>query len=132
MSSIITSFGSATTDGGVVTDLAIDVEVIDPDVDQTLSWRAYIDRSAAPFDLDTLAPSTDLTGRERRHLTFHPPLAPLQTLPASCHRIQLFVSSQFMGGLGTTPVETNDVASATWWVAVPPNTSTPIETSTCP
>ncbi len=123
------------SEAGVVplTSIDLGVSVYDPDVDQTLQWRAYIDNNL--FRGDDLGPSTTVTGRDRRTLTFPVSTAPLFDLATTggCHRIDLFVSGGFSGSpTGHTPREAGDIASVTWWVASRADNTSPVDMTRCP
>jgi hypothetical protein len=124
---IVQLTGDATPvgDAGMLPQFTLDVVVVEADVALPLSWRAYVDDVASPFDLGTLLPlSTTSMTRDHRPLMVPVPSALLATgTTASCHRVQLFVSHGFMDGLGHTPVVADDVAIATWWVLHRPDTS---------
>ncbi len=119
-------------DAGVppMTTLTLEVEVFDADVDQRLSWIAYIDDdNGAPCTgcSGDLAP----TGNVRRTLTANIPLATITAVDPSCHRVDLYVSSSFMPGLHQ-PRQTGDVDVATWWIRVQSDAGDNLQMSTCP
>lgn len=121
----------STGDAGVATSLTLGVQVYDPDVDQALSWRAFVDSNVCCGG--DVPRSTATTGRERRALTFPVPTGTLDLTTTACHRIDLYVTGAFDGNpLSHTPREANDIASATWWVAVQPPTMSSPAMSDCP
>lgn len=113
-----------------MTTLTLEVEVFDADVDQRLSWIAYIDDdNGAPCTgcSGDLAP----TGNVRRTLTANIPLATITAVDPSCHRVDLYVSSSFMPGLHQ-PRQTGDLDVATWWIRVQSDAGDNLQMSTCP
>jgi hypothetical protein len=96
--------------------LMLAVSVYDPDVDQRLAWRAFVDGSLAGGN-DLLA----VTGMDRQHRTLSFPIGTgTGSLLAihGCHRIDLFVAGSFSGSpIGHTPSVPGDIDSVTWWVS---------------
>lgn len=125
------------------TDTALDefvVEVRDPDVDEELEYRVFIDprpdRTSDTRGTIPVIPRNAGVSRTTRRLSFdlQPFLSRLQgATPAtgSCHRIELRVSSRFQGDL-PLPVSDGDLATATWWVATQPSPSGPVDMTACP
>ena len=122
-------------DGGVEGQLIpplLQVVVRDADVDQDLSYLVFIDdRATGPDDFgDVLT-----TGEPTRRLDIVLPLANL--MARGCHRVELFVSSQFGCFPMCTgrPDEPGDVGTAVWWVTTRPilgDTSVVDMTTNCP
>jgi hypothetical protein len=125
-----------TADGGTTpTSLDLDVVVFDADIDQTLHYAALLDESSSPCSgcNGDLAPSTFMTGRERRALRVTIPVNQLMTTTADCHRITLIVTGAFESGSATPRDPIGDTATATWWVVVQPNLTDVVDMSTlCP
>jgi hypothetical protein len=114
------------------------VEVRDPDVDEVLEYRVFIDRQPDRIsDVSGTIPVIDRAAgvsRTTRRLEF-----PLQGVrsrllsnPAGgCHRIELFVSGRFQSEL-PLPAREGDLATAVWWVATEPAGGGDVEMTLCP
>jgi hypothetical protein len=97
----------------------LDVQVRDPNLNQRLRYRLFIDYqrgeiSPRIIDERPIPPSMELVRTERIEV----PIRPYLNSPG-CHRIELFVSSGFQpaGPTARLPVTDGDLATATWWVA---------------
>lgn len=126
-------------DGGSITGLRFDVEVRDPDVDQQLFYKVFVDYQegvgAGPILTDLVPPEPLTTeDRGRRALSFTVPIASVRA--AACHRIELLVSSRFERAgsdtAGRDPVEDGDLGTATWWVATQATEAERVDMATCP
>jgi hypothetical protein len=111
-----------------------EVEVRDPDVDETLVYLVYVDFVAAAGltadDSGTLPPIDRAAGtdRTRRRLTFQ---FPPRLVTPGCHRLELFVSGDFR--LQTRdPLRAGDLGTAVWWVASQSTSSTEVNMVACP
>jgi hypothetical protein len=123
-------------DAGVGTpEVSVDVTVLDPDVDQRLEWRVYVNYELGtinelPRRDETLPPTQ---GRDlARPLGFT--LRGFELDPApSCNRVELFVAPRF-GALNLQPRDDasagDDFAVATWWVARPTE-GLPLDVALC-
>ena len=120
--------------GAVSTATPIVVEVRDPDVDQELAYKVYVDYNASdprpPNRSDFLpalarSPGVD---RTRRRLEF--PL-PTGLTTVGCHRIELVVSSGFRPDT-REPLREGDLATAVWWVATEPMGGGLVDMVSCP
>jgi len=111
---------------------SFEVVVFDADVDQSLQFQVLVDRAPCRTCASmngVLAPSSSLTDRVHRTLTFTVAGTLLGT--DHCHSVQLLVSGQFVAGL-QDPLETGDVASATWWILSHETTTTMVDMVRCP
>lgn len=100
-------------DGGTP-EVNLEVIVRDPNVDQTLQYRIFVNRPVTytgSGDFDGLIMGSGTLDRTFRYAI---PLSYLG-LSESCKKVELLVSSQFAHG--RTPVTTADIASITWFFA---------------
>jgi hypothetical protein len=119
---------SATADAGTgsPTNPVFAFNVFDPDVEQALQFKVFIDLSPVAA-VESTIPST---GHDRRAASFTINTADLGGRNG-CHRVQLFVSNQFMFG-SVQPVQDHDVATATWWIQWQPDSAgTGVEMGEC-
>jgi hypothetical protein len=109
-------------DGGTQTATVIELnlEVRDPNVDQRLEYRLFVDFDPMMPRIDVIQPipaaSPLAEDRLTRRVEIPVPITQLDSR-RRCHRIEVLVSSAFEGGEVRTPIEPGDVATATWWVA---------------
>ena len=103
-------------------ELALEVIVRDPNVDQLLRWGLFIDSPPAIADGEIPA-----TGELRRDLRISVDKNSL--LDNGCHRIELLVSTDF-GLLG--PEDPDDVGTGTWWVATVTMDDPTFDPNSCP
>ena len=114
------------SDGGVTRPpITLEVIVADPDIDQRLRANLRIDANRLT-SLPDIMPSTATMNRDRRTERFYVEL--MQLDPTRCHRVDLFVSSDFQGGSNPPrAVEALDLAQATWWIQL----QTGVDMATC-
>lgn len=101
-------------------ELPLQVNVRDPNIDQTLEFRIFVDSPTPPgndFPID--AGFVDPTGEVSRPRTFTVSYDEL-TPAGVCHKIELVVSGAFVPGFiePRRPVEDGDVDDLTWWIRV--------------
>ncbi|WP_236518724.1 hypothetical protein [Sandaracinus amylolyticus] len=103
-------------DGGTTTleRIPLRIDVRDPNVEQRLEYRLYIDFDSEAPMLTGNAPIPPNPPSLRRELEIFVPRTFLE--PEGCHRIEVVVSSAFAGPIGRAPQTQGDVATATWWV----------------
>lgn len=100
-------------------ELPLDVVVRDPNVDETLEYRIFLDSPTPPgndfpFDQGEVLPQGGLV---ERPTTFMVPYTALA--PGECHKIELFVVGSFASNVEPRrPVQEGDVDNVTWWVEV--------------
>ena len=110
-------------------EMPLEVIIRDPNLDQTLEYRMFLDSPPAPdvpFNDGEVPPS----GFVERPTVLFVPYALL--LPAGrCHRIELVVVGKFQGFVeARRPVEEGDFDDATWWVEVT-DTDNPVIVEQC-
>jgi hypothetical protein len=124
------------SDGGTTTATSTTFlfNVYDLDVDQPLQFKVFVDGSMTPTVEQTIPISRETTGRERRTaIRFDLPHLPFGST-AACHRVDLFVSSQFMFSSLSPhdPVLPHDIATVTWWIDWQPDPAgQPVELRSC-
>ncbi|MFW2390655.1 MAG: hypothetical protein ACN4G0_20140 [Polyangiales bacterium] len=108
-------------------EMPLEVIVRDPNLDQTLVYRMFLDSPPAPdipFTADEITPSGFV---ERPTVLF----VPYDRLTAGeCHRIELVVTGQFANFVTRRPEEEGDFDDATWWVEVV-DADNPVITEDC-
>lgn len=112
-------------DAGSITTLFIEVEVRDPDVDQDLQYKVFVDyqRGVAgqgPIIGELLPPRSSMDpDRRSRPVTLPVPVGAVRE--PGCHRIELLVSERFQSpsaeATGREPLAEGDLGTAVWWVA---------------
>lgn len=132
----ILTIGGGVTDAGVGGDLPdFRATVRDPNVDETLFWRAYVNYAPNgpnedPVDQGTLAPAVDRSAL--RAVTFEVGDFDLD-MPPSCNRVELFVAPSF-GAPDLQPPDDPEIddnfAVATYWVLFPSETE-PVDGALC-
>jgi hypothetical protein len=106
-------------DAGETSSLAFDVIVRDPNVNQRLDARVYVDQPAglpAPPPIQA-GPPVAANGRVERPYTFV--LGRALFADDRCHKVELVVASEFVGN--RTPADPGEFATAVWWVAPAPS-----------
>lgn len=103
-------------DSGETTEMPLQTIIRDPNLDQTLDFRMFLDSPPAPevpFNDGEILPS----GFVERPFVF---FVPYDLLPAGeCHRIELVVVGEFDSLVELRrPAEEGDFDDATWWVRV--------------
>lgn len=100
-------------------EVPLEVIVRDPNVDQTLEYRVFLDSTnppasaELPIDQGTLPPTGDVE-RPRTFTVSHDLLA-----PGVCHKIEIVVVGSFFGFVEPRrPAQPGDVDNATWWIEV--------------
>lgn len=99
-------------------ELFLEVIIRDPNLDQTLEFRVFLDAPpppAAEFPIqEGIIESTGLLERPR---TFGIPYT--QLAPGECHKIELVVVGEFASIVESRrPVEPGDFDQVTWWIEV--------------
>lgn len=124
--------GQLDLDAPVATqELPLEVIVRDPNVDQTLEYRIFIDSPTPPGN----DPFTDQgvilpTGDVERPRTFTVPYDQL-TPAGECHKIELIVVGAFASQVEPRrPVQEGDFDARTWWIEVT-DTDNPVITLEC-
>jgi len=111
-------------------EMLLQVIIRDPNFDQTLEYRAFLDSpppptSETPIDFGTV----DSTGFLERPRTF--PISYESLAPGECHKIELVVVGKFESFVEPRrPVEEGDIDQVTWWVEVT-DTDNPVITVEC-
>lgn len=114
-----------------VPELPLDVIVRDPNVDQTLEYRIFLDSppppaTEIPIDDGFVEPQG---GSVERPQTFTVPYSSLA--PGECHKIELVVVGNFASFVEPRrPVEEGDFDDRTWWIEVT-DTDNPVITVEC-
>jgi hypothetical protein len=100
-------------------EVPLEVIVRDPNIDQTLEYRIFLDSTnppasaEVPIDQGTLPP----TGDVERPRTFT--VSYDQLPPGVCHKIELVVVGSFAGFVEPRrPTQPGDVDNVTWWIEV--------------
>ena len=110
-----------------VPELPLEVVVRDPNVDQTLEYRLFLDSptppgTEIPIDDGTIEP-TGATERERVFTVPYDALA-----PGECHKIELTIVGSFASFVQPRlPEEEGDIDNRTWWIEVTDTDSPVIE-----
>ena len=100
-------------------EVPLEVIIRDPNVDQTLEYRIFLDStnppgSETPIDFGTIEPQG---GQVDRLATFNIPYTALA--PGECHKIELVVVGMFANFVEPRrPVQEGDIDQATWWIKV--------------
>jgi hypothetical protein len=100
-------------------ELPLEVIIRDPNIDQTLEYRVFVDSPTppgndSPIDQDFIDPS----GEVERPWTFNIPYDVL-TPAGECHKIELLLSGGFASPIEPRrPLEEGDVDDRTWWIEV--------------
>ena len=109
-------------------ELRLEVVVRDPNLDQTLDFRMFLDsppEPEIPFTDGEILPSGFV---ERPKILFVPYVL---LTPGECHRIELVVTGGFDSFVEPRrPAEEGDFDEATWWVEVT-DTDNPVITENC-
>jgi hypothetical protein len=134
---IVVEPSTSSGDAGVgSSSIVLDVQVRDPNIQQRLRYRLFIDYmrgtpSPTIVDEQPIPPSMELV----RNVRIEVPIRPYLASPR-CHRIELFVSSSFReaGPTARLPTNEGDLATATWWVATRDSDApmSPVDMTTCP
>ncbi len=100
-------------------ELPLEVNVRDPNLDQTLEFRVFVDSPTPPgndFPIDQGV--VDPTGEVSRPRTFTVSYDEL-TPAGVCHKIELVVSGAFASTVEPRrPLQEGDVDDLTWWIRV--------------
>ncbi len=116
----------APPDGGL-SDLPLEVEVRDPNVDDELQAKVFVDDGTNATVRAPVPPS----GSPVRRLTIAVPLqGPLLVL--GCHRVELRVTRRFRFVPPQEPEEPGDLGTAVWWVVTRDDTQRTFDPSSCP
>ncbi len=116
--------------GGSSQEIRLEVEVRDPNLDQRLQFKVFLDFNAA----DPLGARVIYEGSIPPSGALVRPVS--VTLPRvvvaspGCHRLEMFVSGGFQPApRNREPAFEGDLGSATWWVASGPS---PVDMTRCP
>jgi len=98
--------------------MPLQVNIRDPNFEQTLDYRIFLDAPAPPeAEIPIQNGEIDPTGFLDRPRTFSIPYNDLE--PGLCHKIELVVAGKFASVVEwRRPVEPGDVDQVTWWVEV--------------
>jgi hypothetical protein len=101
-----------------LTEMPLDVIVRDPNFDQTLQYRIFLDSPEPPAaEFAIQQGDVEPTGFLERPRTFA--ISYDELAPGECHKIELVVVGEFASNVAQRrPVEPGDVDQATWWVEV--------------
>jgi hypothetical protein len=108
-------------------EMPLEVVVRDPNLDQTLAYRMYLDSPPAP-DIPFTSGEITPSGFVERPTVFFVPYDRLAA--GECHRIELIVTGGFANFVTRRPAEEGDFDDATWWVEVV-DTDFPVITEDC-
>lgn len=104
-------------DAGVAPEQQFEAEVRDPDIDETLEGRVYLDNNLA-LELRPIPTALDSDDPVRRRVSFSIPRESFTM--EKCYLVELLVTSE--GGFepfpSRLPRRTGDIGSGTWWVRV--------------
>jgi hypothetical protein len=98
--------------------MPLDVIIRDPNFDQTLQYRIFLDSPEPPAaEFAIQQGDVEPTGFLERPRTFA--ISYDELAPGECHKIELVVVGEFASNVEQRrPVEPGDVDQATWWVEV--------------
>ena len=101
-----------------LTEMPLDVIIRDPNFDQTLEYRIFLDSPEPPAaEFAIQQGDVEPTGFLERPRTFA--ISYDELAPGECHKIELVVVGEFASNVEQRrPVEPGDVDQATWWVEV--------------
>jgi hypothetical protein len=100
-------------------ELPLEVVVRDPNIDQTLEYRMFLDATNPPSNTDIPIEQgvIEPTGDVERPRTFTVPYVDL--IPGVCHKIEITVTGRFAGFIEPRrPEIEGDIDNRTWWVEV--------------
>jgi hypothetical protein len=100
-------------------ELPLEVIVRDPNIDQTLQYRIFLDSANPPSsnEIPILAGTIEPQGDVEREITFNVSYDLLT--PGVCHKIELTVSGAFFGFVEPRrPAQEGDIDNRTWWIEV--------------
>lgn len=100
-------------------ELPLEVVVRDPNIDQTLQYRIFLDSTNPPSNTDIPIEQDEIdpSGEVERPVAFFIPYDLL--LPGVCHKLEVTVSGGFAGFVEPRrPLIEGDVDNRTWWVEV--------------
>ncbi len=110
----LNEIGDVNIDETVDTEMPLEVIIRDPNFDQTLEYRIFLD---APPDTEIDFGTIDPVGALDRPRTFTIPYDLLA--PGICHKIELVVVGMFASFVEKRrPVQEGDIDYATWWVRI--------------
>lgn len=103
---------------GEPAEIPLEVIVRDPNLDQTLEYRLFLDAPEPPgVERPIQEAEVEPSGFVERPRTFT--VSYDELAPGECHKIELVVVGQFASNVEQRrPVEPGDVDQATWWVEV--------------
>jgi hypothetical protein len=102
---------------GEAGEMPLEVIIRDPNFDQTLEYRIFLDAPEPPAAERPIEEGEiGTTGFLERPRTFA--ISYDELAPGECHKIELVVVGAFANFVGRRPVEEGDVDQATWWVEV--------------
>jgi hypothetical protein len=111
-------------------EMPLQVIIRDPNFDQTLDYRIFLDAPAPPAaEFPIQDGEIEPTGFLERPRTFTISYDELD--PGECHKIELVVVGKFASNVEQRrPVEPGDIDQVTWWVEVT-NADNPVITVEC-
>jgi hypothetical protein len=103
---------------GEPAEMPLEVIIRDPNFDQTLEYRLFLDAPEPPAaELQIQEGEIDPTGFLERPRTFA--ISYDELAPGECHKIELVVVGRFASNVEKRrPEEEGDIDEATWWVEV--------------
>ena len=113
-----------------VPEMLLQVIIRDPNFDQTLEYRIFLDAPPPPAaELQIQEGELDPSGFLERESEFAIPYDLLE--PGICHKIELVVVGRFASNVEKRrPEQEGDIDQATWWVEVT-NSDNPVITVEC-
>lgn len=103
-------------------ELSFQTLVRDPNVNQELKYKVFVDSATSQYVQGLLEP----TGELERFLSFR-----VNINTVGCHRVQLLVSGDFKFEEVREPVVENDIDTATWWIRAFENDETVVDMALC-
>lgn len=99
-------------------ELPLEVIVRDPNIEQTLEFRMFLNSPTPPgAEVPIASGNIDPVGTVEREETFSVPYESL--LPGECNKIELLVTGEFLNLVDLRlPLEEGDIDDRTWWVEV--------------
>jgi hypothetical protein len=108
--------GSGGEDGGVA-EVPFEAKVRDCNLSQRLEWLAFLDRRPE-FGVQSPFAGGDVPRADGERDRVIVARLNADLLTDGCHRVQIFVSGEFVNFPPGDPVTPGDLGIATWWVAV--------------
>ena len=131
-----TELGAPSGDGGSSNAIDLLIQVRDPNLEQRLQYRVFVDHNPAlPPTVVSEGPIPpalpSVSDRLVRDVFLDVPFN-LVSAPG-CHRIEVFVSTAFRNAFESrVPREEGDLATATWWVSTQQDVASSVDMRGCP